>query len=286
MPIEASSSASRLSVVLVRAGGLLCALPLASVIETLRNPSIMPIAGTPAWVRGIAVIRGGTVAVVDLGILLGSGAGASRQPRVVTVRVGSRIVGLAADSIVGVREFERSVLSEVPPMLRQAHPEVLAAMGMLDEPLMVLDGVANYHGAGTRRVGGYTMRTDAALDEANLLRFAELIDGRLGLRFDDSSLKELAAILRARARSLRCASVDAYLHRFDAPGSMHEELRALASMLTIGETYFFRSPEQFTVFSELALPSLARTQPDRKIRILSAGMRHRRRGVHLCDHAA
>src|ERR1700691_3822679 len=105
MPIEASSSVSRLSVVLVRAGGLLCGLPLASVIETLRSPSIMPIAGTPAWVRGIAVIRGGTVAVVDLGILLGSGAGASEQARVVTVRVGSRIVGLAVDSIVGVREF-------------------------------------------------------------------------------------------------------------------------------------------------------------------------------------
>lgn len=115
------------------------------------------------------------------------------------------------------------------------------------------------------------MRTDAVLDEANLLRFAELIDSRLGLRFDDSSLKELAAILRARARILRCASVDAYLHRFDAPGSMPDELRALASMLTIGETYFFRSPEQFTVFSEVALPCLARTQPGRKIRILSAG---------------
>ena len=141
MPIEASSSASRLSVVLVRAGDLLCALPLASVIETLRCPPIMPIAGTPAWVRGVAVIRGGTVGVVDLGILLGSGAGALEQARVVTVRVGSRVVGLAVDSIVGVREFERSVLSDVPPMLRQAHPEVLAAMGMLDrELLMLLDG--------------------------------------------------------------------------------------------------------------------------------------------------
>jgi chemotaxis protein methyltransferase CheR len=115
------------------------------------------------------------------------------------------------------------------------------------------------------------MRMDAALDEANLLRFAELIDGRLGLRFDDSSLKELAAILPARARSLRCASVNAYLHRFNDPGSMHDELRALATMLTIGETYFFRSPEQFTVFSEVALPCLARTQPGRNIRILSAG---------------
>ena len=115
------------------------------------------------------------------------------------------------------------------------------------------------------------MKTEAALDEANLLRFAELIDGRLGLHFDGSSPKELTAILRARARNLRCASVDAYLRRFEAPGSMHDELRALATMLTIGETYFFRSPEQFTVFSEVALPCLTRTEPGRNIRILSAG---------------
>jgi chemotaxis protein methyltransferase CheR len=115
------------------------------------------------------------------------------------------------------------------------------------------------------------MRTAAAIDEAKLVRFAELIDQRLGLHFDGSSLKDLAAILSARARSLRCASVDAYLHRFEAAGSMHEEFRALAAMLTIGETYFFRSPEQFTAFSELALPQLTCTQPGRNIRILSAG---------------
>jgi chemotaxis signal transduction protein len=42
---------------------------------------------------------------------------------------------------VGVREFERSILSDVPPMLQQAHPDVLTAVGMLDrELLMVLDG--------------------------------------------------------------------------------------------------------------------------------------------------
>jgi purine-binding chemotaxis protein CheW len=141
MPIEASLSSSRLRVVLVRAGSLLCALPIASVIETLRSPPVTPISGMPAWVRGVAVIRGLTVAVVDLGILLGSGSGEPRQARVITLRVGTRVVGLAVDSIVGVREFERSALAEVPPMLQQAHPEVLTAVGMLDrELLMMLDG--------------------------------------------------------------------------------------------------------------------------------------------------
>ena len=141
MPPEASLSSARISVVLVRAGGLLCALPLGSVVETLRSPPVMPVAGTPAWVKGVAVIRGAMVAVVDLGIMLGSGFGGSMQARLVTLRVGSRVVALAVDSVVGVREFERSVLSEVPPMLSQAHPEVLTAVGMLDrELLMELDG--------------------------------------------------------------------------------------------------------------------------------------------------
>jgi len=115
------------------------------------------------------------------------------------------------------------------------------------------------------------MKTDAALDEADLLRFAELIEERLGLQFDGSSLKELEAILLARMRILRCAGIDTYLHRFEAPGLTHEELRELATVLTIGETYFFRSPEQFSVFSEVALPRLTRAQPARKLRILSAG---------------
>jgi purine-binding chemotaxis protein CheW len=140
-PIEANLSSSRLSIVLVRAGDLLCALPLASVIETLRCPPITAISGTPECVRGLAVIRGATVVVVDLRILLGLSSSSFKQARLVTLRVGGRVVGLGVDSIIGVREFERSILSEVPPMLRQAHPEVLTAVGMLDrELLMVLDG--------------------------------------------------------------------------------------------------------------------------------------------------
>jgi purine-binding chemotaxis protein CheW len=89
--------------VLVRTGDLLCALPIASVIETLRSPAITAISGTPECVRGVAMIRGATVAIVDLGILLGSGSAKMEQARLVTLKVGSRVVGLVVDSIVGVR---------------------------------------------------------------------------------------------------------------------------------------------------------------------------------------
>jgi purine-binding chemotaxis protein CheW len=141
MPTETSLSSTRLAVVLVRSGNLFCALPLESVIETLRSPPITAIAGAPEWVQGVAVIRGATVVVVDLGIMLGASSAEVEQPRLVTLRVGTRVIALAVESITGVREFDRTMLSEVPPLLLQAHPEVLTAIGLLDGELMlVLDG--------------------------------------------------------------------------------------------------------------------------------------------------
>ena len=120
---------------------MFCALPLASVIETLRSPPVTAIAGAPEWVNGVAVIRGATVVVVDLGTLLGPGSAEAKRERVVTLHVGDRVIGLAVESIVGVREFDRAMLFAVPPLLLQAHPEALTALGLLDGELMlVLDG--------------------------------------------------------------------------------------------------------------------------------------------------
>jgi chemotaxis protein methyltransferase CheR len=115
------------------------------------------------------------------------------------------------------------------------------------------------------------IRTAPAIGEAKLMRFAELIEERLGLQYGSSSLPELEAILTARMRALQCRSFDSYLTRLESDLSMHDELRELAVKLTIGETYFFRSPEQLSVFSEVALPRLTRSDSGRPIRILSAG---------------
>jgi chemotaxis protein methyltransferase CheR len=115
------------------------------------------------------------------------------------------------------------------------------------------------------------MRTAPAIGEARLTRFAELIEQRLGLQYAGSSLAELEAIMTARMRELQCRSVDAYLRQLESDVSMHEELRELAAKLTTGETYFFRIPEQLSVFSEVAIPRLTRDDPARPLRILSAG---------------
>lgn len=135
------SASNRISALLVRAGNLLCALPVPGVIETMRCPPVTAISGTCEFVIGVAVIRGETAPVVDLGTLLGSSAERSNRARLVTVQVGRRLVGLAVDAVLGLREFEPSSFNKVPPLLRQAHPEVLKAVVALDRELMVvLDG--------------------------------------------------------------------------------------------------------------------------------------------------
>lgn len=54
-----------------RAGALLCALRLDDVIETMRPLETHPLAGTPAFVRGISVLRGVPTPVIDVARLLG-----------------------------------------------------------------------------------------------------------------------------------------------------------------------------------------------------------------------
>lgn len=127
--------------VVVRTADRLYVLPLASVIETSRCPVLSAVSGAPDNLAGVVMIRGATVAAVDLGVLLGRAAGVRPPARLVTLRVGLRTVELAVDSVIGVREFERADPAEVPPMLREAHSGALRAAGALDrELLLVLDG--------------------------------------------------------------------------------------------------------------------------------------------------
>jgi len=81
------------------------------------------------------------VPFVDLDELFGLGSDKAGRIRFVTIRVGSTAVGRAMDSAIGVREFDRTSLAEVPLLLRSGHPDALPASGLLDRELfMVWDG--------------------------------------------------------------------------------------------------------------------------------------------------
>ncbi len=124
---------------LCRVGPRLCALPLSCVLETLRPLPVEPLTGAPAHVLGIALIRGVVQPVVDLARLLGEQD--AQASRYVTLLVGERRVALAVGQVLGTRDLSRRDLQALPPLLREAGRESIAALGRLDaELLLVLDG--------------------------------------------------------------------------------------------------------------------------------------------------
>lgn len=121
----------------------LCALPLAHVVETLRPLTVEPLAGAPACVQGLCVIRGVPRPVVCAARLLGVQApgdppAAPTTARFVTVRTGAQQVALAVDAVLGVRTVPPESLQDLPPLLQEAGAEAVAAIGRLDAELLLV----------------------------------------------------------------------------------------------------------------------------------------------------
>jgi len=113
-----------------------CAIPLTHVVETMRPLPMERIAGTPAFVQGVAIIRGTPTPVVDLGAILGipiRDAG-----RLVTLHVANRQVAVSVSAVIGVRDLSAGALPELPPLLSGASAEVIETVGTLDERFLTV----------------------------------------------------------------------------------------------------------------------------------------------------
>lgn len=133
LPSQSTDSERPRSWLLCRAGVALLALPLADVVETMRSLPVAPIADAPGFVIGVAVIRGAPTPVVDAVALLTGQAGSAI--RWVTIRAGARIVALALDAVIGLRSVEPG--ERAPPLLSQAAGDAVAAIGRLDNALLL-----------------------------------------------------------------------------------------------------------------------------------------------------
>jgi purine-binding chemotaxis protein CheW len=120
-------------VLLVRAGGWICALPITDVVETMRGLPLRPVAGAPRFIRGLSIIRGALLPVVSLAALLGAEEEASpRVGRLVTVRTGERQIALHVDEVIGAKYIDTSTLALTPPLLSEALPGPTERLGALD----------------------------------------------------------------------------------------------------------------------------------------------------------
>jgi purine-binding chemotaxis protein CheW len=116
-----------------RAGELLCALPLEQVIETMRPLTVHGLAGAPAHVKGITIMRGVPTPVVDVAALVGGAA--APASRYVAVRTARGPVAFATGEVLGIGEAPTARPGEGSPV----PVRLIAAVGTYQsEPLFLL----------------------------------------------------------------------------------------------------------------------------------------------------
>ena len=92
----------RSRVLVVCVGASEYAIPVTQVREVFRAERVTLVPGSPLLVRGIVNVRGVVVTVLELSELLGT-TRAVRSTSVVLLEHGSRLIGLAVDSVRDVR---------------------------------------------------------------------------------------------------------------------------------------------------------------------------------------
>lgn len=110
-----------------------------------------------------------------------------------------------------------------------------------------------------------------AYDSVDLERFRAIVARRLGLQFDNGNKEWLTDVLQQRLQKQKGAGVAPYLASLGTGGG-EAELRVLATLLTVTETYFFRVGDQFRALADAVLADRTRAHvTDHRLRFLSAG---------------
>ena len=119
-----------------RAGPHLAAIGLEHVTVVARPLPVEALAGVPPHVRGICVLRGLPVPVVDVAVLLGGErAPAGGTDRFIGAGAGAQAAALAVDSVVGIRDLPLDLLHDLSSV---AGPACAAVGAVGREPLLLL----------------------------------------------------------------------------------------------------------------------------------------------------
>ncbi|SNY40667.1 chemotaxis protein CheW [Paractinoplanes atraurantiacus] len=139
-PVLSEDEGTGVPALVFRAGPLLCALRLDEVIETMRPLETRPLAGTPAFVRGISVLRGVPTPVIDVSRLLGGGS--AEPERYIAVSTDRGAVAFGTGPVLGVRNVEAVPSGGHPALLGGGNSRLVAGVGTLGtEPLLLLQSM-------------------------------------------------------------------------------------------------------------------------------------------------
>jgi purine-binding chemotaxis protein CheW len=128
------------SFLVCRVGSFIAALALEHVWETMRPLPVRALSGAPAFVLGLAVVRGVPAPVVDACRLLNPLASCSllSPARFVSIKMGERCAVLAVDAVLEVRSFGADTLAQMPPLLHGIGADLVSAIGALDAELLLV----------------------------------------------------------------------------------------------------------------------------------------------------
>jgi purine-binding chemotaxis protein CheW len=113
------------------------ALPLETVIETMRPLPIEPVPGMPPFLQGVALVRGEPVPVVDLHTLF-DGRKPGSPGRFLLLRTGQRRVALAVEAVLGVFRIARTVQQGLPPLLQQMNADLVSGVAVRDGQMLLV----------------------------------------------------------------------------------------------------------------------------------------------------
>ena len=125
-------------VLIVVVGIRRCAIPVRFVAEILRPLPVQPLGGVPAYVRGLSVIRGAPVPVVDVNLLIGDDGSEHAAGRLAVIDVGERRIALAVDAVLGMQRLDAHLIGRLPPLLHGVASDVVEAIGVADARLLVV----------------------------------------------------------------------------------------------------------------------------------------------------
>lgn len=111
------------------------------------------------------------------------------------------------------------------------------------------------------------------LTDRELSQVCEVIAARMGLHFPVERWAILGRNLALAARESGFQNMNGFIQRLLSSELNKDQIKILASHLTISETYFLREPQVFTALTDFVLPELIKSKKkrDRSIRIWSAG---------------
>jgi chemotaxis protein methyltransferase CheR len=105
------------------------------------------------------------------------------------------------------------------------------------------------------------------IDTRSLERVERIVSAKIGMRPSPSLRDRAIRALELASRRHGAPGVEHALDAVEAGGDAYE---AFVDDVAVGETYFFREPEQLAYFRDEILPPLV-ADPDRPIRVWSAG---------------